>query len=598
MERDTRRFSGFSTLLVSALLCGVPPSAAAAGPSGTDYQLSVTNFPGSGSATLHFDGSRKPVGASGLTISETHTTIGPNDWVEFALKTENGEPFLGQESDALATADAQLTDLVWSETGLSRFVQRNTTYAYFTADGEVLPLTDPLGVGLTFIGHPLKPGVTVVLVLHAPVSTALLTMGTGSFTDQPAPLSLLLQGLLSADDAARVNGIHIGFAAVEEGDVEQPPPPPPPPPPPDGENQPPTADAGPDQTVEATSSAGANVTLAGSGSDPDGDPLSFSWSGPFGTANGSGPTVTIQMGSHTLTLTVDDGNGGSDSDEVVITVVDTTPPALTVPSDQTLEATGPSGAPYLFSATATDIADPAPTVNCVPASGSTFPLGTTTVTCTATDASGNHVEGSFNVTVRDTTPPSVTAPPDVTVAATGPLTAVNLEANGPASATDAVGVVSGPTPDNPGPFAPGIVVVTWTARDAAGNEGSDTQTVSVLFNFGGFLSPVGNPPTVNVVKAGRGIAIKWQLTDGAGGFISDVSVVTGTQSTPVSCTEETVDENPVDTDATGQSGLRYDSTDQQFVYVWDTPSGLAGQCADFILSLSDGSDHRARFAFR
>src|SRR5205814_1817394 len=44
-------------------------------------------------------------------------------------------------------------------------------------------------------------------------------------------------------------------------------------------------------------------------------------------------------------------------------------------------------------------------VVCNPSSGSTFPVGTTTVTCTATDGSGATAACSFNVTVNDTEPP-------------------------------------------------------------------------------------------------------------------------------------------------------------------------------------------------
>ena len=52
-----------------------------------------------------------------------------------------------------------------------------------------------------------------------------------------------------------------------------------------------------------------------------------------------------------------------------------------------------------YSATATDGADPNPTVSCSPASGATFPIGATTVACTATDQVGNAGGGSFSVTV-------------------------------------------------------------------------------------------------------------------------------------------------------------------------------------------------------
>jgi len=52
-----------------------------------------------------------------------------------------------------------------------------------------------------------------------------------------------------------------------------------------------------------------------------------------------------------------------------------------------------------FTVTATDDLDPSPVVVCVPPSGSTFPRGTTVVSCTATDVSGKRSEGQFPVTV-------------------------------------------------------------------------------------------------------------------------------------------------------------------------------------------------------
>jgi hypothetical protein len=95
-------------------------------------------------------------------------------------------------------------------------------------------------------------------------------------------------------------------------------------------NNPPVANAGPDQTVEAGSGGTASVTLNGSGStDPDaGDSIaSYSWSGPFGTATGVSSTVTLAEGTHTITLTVQDTNGATDTDAVQVTVnADTEPP--------------------------------------------------------------------------------------------------------------------------------------------------------------------------------------------------------------------------------------------------------------------------------
>lgn len=76
-----------------------------------------------------------------------------------------------------------------------------------------------------------------------------------------------------------------------------------------------------------------------------------------------------------------------------------TPPVLTVPDDITLDATSPGGAPAVFTPTASD--DGAVTgLTCTPASGSIFPVGTTSVTCTATDDDGATTTDSFIVTVR------------------------------------------------------------------------------------------------------------------------------------------------------------------------------------------------------
>lgn len=177
-------------------------------------------------------------------------------------------------------------------------------------------------------------------------------------------------------------------------------------------NQPPLADAGPDQVVEATSSSGAIIWLDGSASDdPDGDPLTFSWTGTFpeggGAVLGELVQVTLPIGTHTINLLVDDGRGGTATDFLVVQVRDTTPPVLSaVPANIIAEATSVAGAVVTYSLpTAIDAVDPSPTVTCLPSSGSTYPLGTTTVNCTTTDASGNSDSASFTVQVVDTTAP-------------------------------------------------------------------------------------------------------------------------------------------------------------------------------------------------
>jgi len=78
---------------------------------------------------------------------------------------------------------------------------------------------------------------------------------------------------------------------------------------------------------------------------------------------------------------------------------DTTPPVVTVPSDMTVGATDASGAVVTFTASATDDLDGTLTPTCTPPSGSTFPIGTITVTCEATDTAGNTGSASFDITV-------------------------------------------------------------------------------------------------------------------------------------------------------------------------------------------------------
>jgi hypothetical protein len=117
-----------------------------------------------------------------------------------------------------------------------------------------------------------------------------------------------------------------------------------------------------------------------------------------------------------VVCSVTDLGGATTTGSFDITVVDTTDPTLAgVPADRTVTTSDPGGAIVTYqSPTATDIVDASPTVACSPASGWTFPVGTTTVTCTATDASGNDSSGSFTVTVEfvaANTPPSLTVPP-------------------------------------------------------------------------------------------------------------------------------------------------------------------------------------------
>src|SRR5215204_5418710 len=142
-----------------------------------------------------------------------------------------------------------------------------------------------------------------------------------------------------------------------------------------------------------------SVTVSGTASD-SGSGLakvevkvgnSGSYSAASGTSTWSAQ-VTLADGENTITAQATDNAGNSATDSVTVTYTppDETAPILEVPTTPlTAEATGPDGAKVTYTATATDAVDTDPTVTCTPASGSTFPVGTTTVSCTATDDSGN-----------------------------------------------------------------------------------------------------------------------------------------------------------------------------------------------------------------
>lgn len=98
---------------------------------------------------------------------------------------------------------------------------------------------------------------------------------------------------------------------------------------------------------------------------------------------------------------------------------DTTGPVLTLPSDQNVQAASKDGAALSYTATAFDAGDNKSTpVTCAPASGSTFAIGQTTVSCSSQDSKGNTSTGTFKVTVADTVGP-VLSLTDTVAEATG-----------------------------------------------------------------------------------------------------------------------------------------------------------------------------------
>lgn len=156
-------------------------------------------------------------------------------------------------------------------------------------------------------------------------------------------------------------------------------------------------------TKEAAGPAGAHVAFSASASDNvDGNV-------PVMCVPGSGNEFAL--GATTVSCTAEDSSGNVASGSFMIAIVDTTPPALTLPATIVTEAAGPGGTAVSFIATAKDIVSGPLGVTCTPASGATFPIGPTTVLCKAVDAAGNVSHGSFDVRVVDTTAPVMDVTP-------------------------------------------------------------------------------------------------------------------------------------------------------------------------------------------
>ncbi|MEO8614293.1 MAG: HYR domain-containing protein, partial [Luteolibacter sp.] len=92
---------------------------------------------------------------------------------------------------------------------------------------------------------------------------------------------------------------------------------------------------------------------------------------------------------------------------------DKTPPVFGATPDLTVNTTSVSGTSVSYGVLANDDAGGAIQATCTPASGSVFPVGSTTVNCTAIDLSGNSATASFTVTIINTSGPAFISAPSI-----------------------------------------------------------------------------------------------------------------------------------------------------------------------------------------
>jgi len=306
-------------------------------------------------------------------------------------------------------------------------------------------------------------------------------------------------------------------------------------------NHPPVAVVGSDQTIQATSQNATPVQLDGSkSSDPDNDPLTFVWTDQSNNIVGTTAVVQLNLlpGTYSFTLTVTDtGNlSNSATTHVTINAPVNHPPVAVAGASQTLNCTGQNSATVTLNGSGSS--DPDNDVltfvwkdaagNIVGTSAVVqlaVPLGPHAYTLTVTDPGGLSSSATTQITVQDTTPPSLSVslspnslqPPNhqlvlvtATVSASDVCSAnpavrlVSITSNEPDSGTgpadlpnDIQSASGGAIPfgtdvrsfqlraENAGTGSGRVYTVTYSATDAAGNVSSASAVVVVPVQAGG-----------------------------------------------------------------------------------------------------------------
>jgi len=282
-----------------------------------------------------------------------------------------------------------------------------------------------------------------------------------------------------------------------------------------------------DQIVEATSIEETLVEI--------GEAEAYDITGISSISNNA--PEAFPLGSTVVTWISIDNNGNTATYEHTITVVDTTPPSIFVPADIVAEAVDPVlNFIELGDATTYDHVGVESVTNDKPDS---FSFGSTTVTWTALDTSGNISTSTQIVTIVDTTMPEIIAPSDVTVEATG--TSNTVVEIGQATIYDIIQVES-VTSDSPDTFPLGETVITWTATDSSGNSATATQTVTVV------------DTTAPSVTAPDSITIE---ASGAEGNLADIGLGSGSDTVEIiSVTSDSPDTFPL-----GETVITWTATD-------------------------------------
>ncbi len=206
---------------------------------------------------------------------------------------------------------------------------------------------------------------------------------------------------------------------------------------------------------------------------------------PAPVVTGGGPAVcvppsgsTFQKGTTTVTCTATDGETTA-ACQFTVTVQDTEPPEVTCPGNITTSIrVGQQDTVVNYPLARVTDNCPGATVVCIPPSGTRFPLGVSTVTCTGRDLAGNTSVCTFTVTVNDSQAPTIECPANI-VRDAGGQSAVIVDYPLPIADDNFPNVIVTCNPPSGTAFPVGVTTVTCVATDAAGNQAVCTFTITV-----------------------------------------------------------------------------------------------------------------------
>jgi hypothetical protein len=215
-------------------------------------------------------------------------------------------------------------------------------------------------------------------------------------------------------------------------------------------------------------------------------------------------------------------------------------------------------------------------------------VGTYTFRVSAADEAGNTASATSTYQVVDRTPPSIaiTIPADHAIFTLGQYVPADYtcfdQAGGSGLASCVGPVAAGAALDT---ASVGDKTFAVTASDGAGNVAHASRSYSVVYDFSGFFAPVSAAyPATNPLPAGEGIPLKFQLHGNQG---LDVVVAASTVWTPCGGGDTTP----------ARGALSYNVPNDRYTYFVATDKAWKGTCRDLVLTLRDGTTHRARIAF-